>query len=131
MEDKDSRIMLEGSVTKALEKLNTMELGSDEYGDALEQLETLYKLKQEDDKLSWDADIEYKKMELEKDVKTDQNEQLIKDRFVKLGINVAELILPLLAYGFWFNKGLKFERGDAFSSLFVKGLIGKMKPTKK
>lgn len=127
----DSRITLEDGVAKALKKLNTMEPGSDEYGDVLDHLETLYKLKQEDDKLSWDADIEYKKIELEKNVKVDQNEQLIKDRFVKLGINIAELVLPLLAYGFWFNKGLKFERGDAFSSLFVKGLIGKMKPTKK
>jgi hypothetical protein len=53
------------------------------------------------------------------------------DRYVKIGIAAAELILPIAAYGTWFLIGLCHERNNSFSLTMVKELLKEMRPTKK
>lgn len=53
-----------------------------------------------------------------------------KDRWVKLGTDIAGIILPLAFYGIWMGKGLKFEETGTFTSLTFKNLLNKFKPTK-
>lgn len=65
----------------------------------------------------------------EKD-KADLKERKI-DRYVKIGIAVAELILPLAFYGCWMRRGLKFEETGTFTSTTFRGLFGHFRPTKK
>ena len=54
-----------------------------------------------------------------------------KDRYFRVGIAAAELLIPLMCYGIWMNKGFKFEETGTFTSSTFKGLINRFRPTKK
>lgn len=60
-----------------------------------------------------------------------QEESKKTDNYIRISIAAAELIVPLMFYGIWMNKGFKFEETGTITSLTFKGLIGKFKPTKK
>jgi len=53
------------------------------------------------------------------------------DRCVRTGVAVGELVLPLMFYGIWMNKGFKFEETGSFTSTTFKNLLNRFKPTKK
>lgn len=61
---------------------------------------------------------EIKQSQLDEQIKADvQDEQFkscqlneqMKDRYFKVGIAAAELLIPLMFYGIWMRKGFKFE----------------------
>ena len=102
-----------------LEKLNTLEPGSEEHKKATDALSQLYKLKIEE---------ETKTMELA--TKIQQHGKENKQSIVKMGIDVAGIVLPLAFYASWMNKGFKFEETGSFTSTTFRGLFQKFKPTK-
>lgn len=53
------------------------------------------------------------------------------DRYVKIGVAVAELTVPLVFYGIWMCKGFRFEETGSFTSTTFKNLINRFRPTKK
>lgn len=53
------------------------------------------------------------------------------DRYVKYGLAVAELILPLTFYACWMNRGFRFEETGTFTSTTFRGLFSHFKPSKK
>ena len=55
----------------------------------------------------------------------------IVDRYVKLGVAVAELVLPLAFYGTWMKMGFEFEKEGTFTSSTFKNLFNRFKPTRK
>lgn len=52
------------------------------------------------------------------------------DRCVRAGVAVGELVLPLVFYGIWMNKGFKFEETGSFTSTTFKNLLNRFRPTK-
>lgn len=58
------------------------------------------------------------------------NEQM-KDRYFKVGIAAAELLIPLMFYGIWMRKGFKFEETGTYTSTTFRGLFNRFRPTKK
>lgn len=52
------------------------------------------------------------------------------DRCVRTGVAVGELVLPLVFYGIWMNKGFKFEETGSFTSTTFKNLLNRFRPTK-
>ena len=58
------------------------------------------------------------------------NDQVI-DRYVRIGVATAELVLPLVFYGVWMSRGLKFEETGTFTSQTFKNLFNRFKPTRK
>ena len=58
------------------------------------------------------------------------NDQVL-DRYVKIGVATAELVLPLVFYGVWMKRGLKFEETGTFTSQTFKNLFNCFKPTRK
>lgn len=50
---------------------------------------------------------------------------------LKIGVDVAGVVLPLLFYSKWVSEGLKFEQEGTFTSQTLKSLMAKMKPTGK
>lgn len=60
-----------------------------------------------------------------------QLKDLAADRYVKIGVAAAELVLPLIFYGVWMKKGLKFEETGTYTSQTFKNLFNRFKPTKK
>lgn len=58
-------------------------------------------------------------------------DESIKDRYFKLGLDVAGLIVPIIFYGIWMGRGLKFEETGTFTSTTFRGLFNRFKPTQK
>lgn len=49
---------------------------------------------------------------------------------VKTGVELVGIVAPIVFYGIWMKKGLKFEEEGVYTSTTFKGLMSKFKPTK-
>ena len=116
----ESKEMLEEEIRKEIRHLSTLSPGSTEKTAAIEELSKLYRLKID----------EVKSLE-EIKVKNDLMSEQTKDRYIKLGIEAAELIIPLVFYGVWMKKGFKFEETGTFTSTTFRGLFNRFRPTKR
>ena len=138
MEEKTIDELLNEEIADEIKALSELEAGSNEKSAAIEDLTKLYKLRIEENKSSWDADYKYnrrimdeKSNDKDDEIKQKQLEEQVKDRYFKVGIAAAELMIPLMFYGIWMNKGFKFEETGTITSSTFKGLINRFKPTKK
>ena len=138
MEEKTIDELLNEEIADEIKALSELEAGSNEKSAAIEDLTKLYKSRIEENKSSWDADDKYnrrimdeKSNDKDDEIKQKQLEEQVKDRYFKVGIAAAELMIPLMFYGIWMNKGFKFEETGTITSSTFKGLINRFKPTKK
>lgn len=73
--------------------------------------------------------------DIDRDREDAQNKRQAKDqvidRCVRTGVAVGELVLPLVFYGIWMNRGFKFEESGSFTSTTFKNLLNRFRPTKK
>lgn len=130
--------LLEGEIKNEIENLQSLTPGSKEHAEAVESLAKLYKINIEGVKLEGDFAEIYEKTCIEKEKLQDEREQKAKqlveqnkDRWVRFGVDAAQIVLPLVFYGVWMKRGFKFEESGTFTSNTFKGLIGKFKPTRK
>ena len=129
---------LEKEILKEIQDLSTLESGSKEMDSAIENLATLYKLNIEEVKIEHEAmekafDRGSADETSARDLKLKQQmlDESIKDRYFKLGLDVAGLIVPIIFYGIWMGRGLKFEETGTFTSTTFRGLFNRFKPTQK
>ncbi len=125
--------------------LKNLEPGSKEQQTAVENITKLYRLGLEDVKADTDydeklyrrdVDAQHEQYELDRQTreelfKRDQLAEQIKDRYFKLGIEVAGIVLPLIFYAAWMKKGFKFEETGIYTSTTFRGLFSRFRPTKK
>lgn len=130
--------LLDEEIAAEIQSISEMKDGSTEKSKAISDLATLYKLRIEENKNLWEADEKYDRRKMEEeaglrdeDIKRTQISEQIKDRYFKVGIAAAELMIPLVFYGIWMNKGFKFEETGAYTSTTFKGLFNRFRPTKK
>lgn len=130
--------LLDEEIATEIQSISEMKDGSTEKSKAISDLATLYKLRIEENKNLWEADEKYDRRKMEEeaglrdeDIKRTQISEQIKDRYFKVGIAAAELMIPLVFYGIWMNKGFKFEETGAYTSTTFKGLFNRFRPTKK
>ncbi len=126
--------LLEEEIKAQIEDLPSLPSGSEEKSAAVEAVAKLYKLrieetKNEQDRVEKEAEAAYRG--LDQDLKQDQLDEQVKDRYMRLGIAAAELILPLLFYACWMRRGFRFEETGAYTSTTFRGLFNRFKPTKK
>lgn len=119
--------MLDEEIKTEIQGLSKYETGSKEKSAAIEDLAKLYRLKIEENEKEDNMIIQ----EFECKLKEDQKSEQIKDRYFRLGISAAELILPLIFYAFWMRRGFKFEETGTYTSTTFKGLFNRFRPTKK
>ena len=74
---------------------------------------------------------ELDRQESEDQFKKDQLAEQAKDRYIRLGLEAAGIILPLAFYAVWMKKGFKFEETGIYTSTTFRGLFNRFKPTKK
>lgn len=129
---------LEKEILKEIQDLSALESGSKEMDSAIENLATLYKLNIEEVKIEHEAmekafDRGSADETSARDIKLRQQmlNESIKDRYFKLGLDVAGLIVPIIFYGIWMRRGLKFEETGTFTSTTFRGLFNRFKPTQK
>lgn len=131
-------LMLDEEIKAEIEGLKSLAEGSKEYSDAVDNLTKLYKLRIEDSKAAMDYNKEidndqFRRDQMEKDEQS-RKEQLAEqriDRYVRIGIAAAELMIPIMFYNIWMKKGFKFEETGSFTSTTFKGLINRFRPTRK
>ena len=148
--------LLNEEIAAEIQAISSLNSGSEEKSKAIEDLAKLYRLRIEETKSELDAEDkrsrrtleseanvrenEIKKSQLDEQIKADvQDEQYkrsqldeqVKDRYFKLGIAAAELLIPLMFYGLWMRKGFKFEETGTYTSTTFRGLFNRFRPTKK
>ena len=123
--------LLAEEIKTEIRNLSTLEPGSKEKSTAIDNLVKLYKLRIEETKNEWDFNEKYDAHESDKQFKKAQLKEQVKDRYFRLGVEAAGIILPLIFYGIWMRKGFKFEETGTFTSTTFRGLFNRFRPTKK
>jgi hypothetical protein len=136
--EENIQTLLGEEIAAEIQTLSTLEPGSDEHTAAVSSLTKLYQLRIDEAKNEWDADEKYNRRVMESEANTHddefkrtQIEEQVKDRYFKVGIAAAELLVPLVFYGIWMRKGFKFEETGTYTSTTFKGLFNRFRPTKK
>lgn len=129
--------MLDEEIKEEFHNLSSLQAGSKEKATAIENLETLYRLKIDETKIEIDLDEKRNRRGMddesaERDIrlKQVQLEEQVKDRYFRIGIEAAGIILPLVFYAVWMKRGLKFEETGTYTSTTFRGLFNRFKPTK-
>lgn len=123
--------LLEEVIKSRIRDLSSLPSGSKEKSSAIEDLVKLYKLRIEETKNEWDFKEKYDARESDKQFKKAQLEEQVKDRYFRLGVEAAGIILPLIFYGIWMRRGFKFEETGTFTSTTFRGLFNRFRPTRK
>lgn len=138
MEETNINQMLNDEIAAEIRALDYLEAGSKEKAMAIDSLTQLYKLRIDENKSIWDADEKENRRVMEEETKAREDEikhiqiaEQKKDRYFRVGIAGAELMIPLIFYGIWMKKGFKFEETGTITSSTFKGLINRFRPTKK
>lgn len=138
MEERNIEELLSEEIAAEIQALSGLNSGSKEKSTAIDDLTKLYKLRIEENKSIWDADEKYNRRVMEDEANTRDDEvkrtqiaEQVKDRYFRVGIAAAELMIPLMFYGIWMKKGFKFEETGTITSSTFKGLISRFRPTKK
>ena len=143
--DEQIRQALADEILSQLNGLSNLQPGSKEQQTAVENVTKLYRLGLEDVKADTDydeklylrdVDAQHEQDELdrqtrEEQFKKDQLAEQIKDRYFKLGVEVAGIVLPLIFYATWMKRGFKFEETGTYTSTTFRGLFNRFRPTKK
>lgn len=129
--------MLDEEIKEEFHNLSSLQAGSKEKSTAIENLETLYRLKIDETKIEIDLDEKRNRRGMddesaERDIrlKQVQLEEQVKDRYFRIGMEAAGIILPLVFYAVWMRRGLKFEETGTYTSTTFRGLFNRFKPTK-
>lgn len=136
--EKELKNILSEEIKTQIQDLSKLDTGSAEKSRAVDDLATLYKLKIEEDKMRMHVDEKInERLDTVADrgdderIRKEQLAEQIKDRYIKLGIAAAEIVLPLIFYSKWMKRGFKFEETGTFTSTTFRGLFNRFKPTKK
>ena len=127
----DIRDLLEEEIKTEIRNLSTLEAGSKEKSTAIEDLAKLYRLRIEETRNEWDFNEKYESRDSDIQFKKDQLEEQVKDRYFRLGLEAAGIILPLIFYAVWMKRGFRFEETGTYTSTTFRGLFNRFKPTKK
>ena len=127
----ENRSLLEEAIRAEIERLESLDSGSQEHTTAVDSVTKLYKLKLEEDRNTYEHLDNIKIREIDQKSKTAQMEESVKDRYFRFGMAAAELVLPLMFYGVWMSRGFKFEQDGTFTSQTFRGLFSRFRPTKK
>ena len=115
--DDNIRELLEEQIASDFGDLATLEMGSEEHARAVEDLTKLYKLRIEENAAASDRSD-----------KEDEKTERVIDRYLKYGVEIAGILLPLAFYAYWMKKGFKFEETGTFTSTTFRGLFSKFRP---
>lgn len=151
----DIKSLLDGMIEKEIENVKSLKSGTNERSSAVKDLTALHKLRIEEIKAQAEADEKAKRREmdsehheaelaikerelddkradrtLEEEFRIRQLKEQVIDRFARIGMTAGELILPLICYGIWMNRGFEFEKTGSFTSTTFKNLLNRFRPTK-
>lgn len=147
--------LMDKEIVSQIKALGSLQSGSQEQTAAVKNLTAMYEARINEEKVKLDAEDKREKREMdreqhcadealkksqaadeaaarERDLKLKESQlkdQKI-DRLMRVGVAMMELGLPLVCYGHWFRKGLKFEETGSITSSMMRNLINKFKTKK-
>lgn len=124
------RELLDEEIKTEFSELSSLEAGSKEKSEAVEDLVKLYKLKIEEDRTEQDSADKTDERKLDEKFKSAQMSEQVKDRYFRLGAAAAELVLPMIFYAVWMRRGFKFEEKGTYTSATFRSLWNRFRPTK-
>lgn len=135
--DEEIKDLLNEEIKSQINDLSDFGTGSMEKSEAIDALVKLYKLRIEETKTELEFDEKRERRFMDSD-RSDEDAKMreyelkeqVKERYLKLGIAAAEIILPLIFYASWMRKGFKFEETGTFTSTTFRGLFNRFRPTK-
>lgn len=144
----DIKMEIENYVLQELEYLKNLDKQNEEHekvvNSSINAIKTLVEILQKEDVNEDNLDLENKKMRYA-EIKNDSDKELkIKelklnsqrdielrsDRLAKLLMDGATIVVPIIFYNIWMNKGFKFEETGIYTSNTFKNLFNKFKPCK-
>lgn len=112
--------MLNDEIADLFKALQELEAGTEEYNKVINDLNTLYRLRNDENKIEYEADENYnrrvmedKASEREETVREQQREDTKWDRWIKIGLGVLGVVVPLGFYNSWYKRGYYFEENGA------------------
>lgn len=128
--DEKIKELLDEEIKTELSELSSFDTGSKEKSEAIDSLIKLYKLRIEENRTELDYIDKINEHTLDEKFKSVQMSEQVKDRYIKLGIAAAELVLPMIFYAVWMHRGFKFEETGTYTSTTFRGLFSRFRPTK-
>lgn len=131
MENKTIKDLLEEEIVTEFEKLSSLTPGQKEHSEAVDSLVKLYKLnieETENERAFMQKSDESALQDVETKLKVEQLNEEVKNRYVRVGVEAAKIVVPLIFYGIWMKRGFKFEETGTFTSTTFRGLFNKFRP---
>lgn len=128
--EKEIRDLLEEEIKSEFEKLKTLTPGSKEHSEAVDGVVKLYKLNLEETENNRAFNLkcdETTNAEIDLALRKEQAHDDRLNRYLRVGVEAAGVVLPLIFYGIWMKRGFKFEETGTFTSQTFKGLISKFR----
>lgn len=127
--------LLDEAIISQFSELTSVESCSDEQTKGVKNLETLMSIKMNMYKQTVDYTNEKEKLKIEKD-KNEFDRSLQKKNMIinsvekglKLVLEGTSIVLPLVFYHAWMNRGFEFEEKGIISSMTFRELIKNFKP---
>lgn len=126
--------LLDDAIETEINNLNSAS-DKDEKSEVIKNLAALHKLRIEEIKTETEIEEKSERRAMDKaahdedaTLKAFQLDENTLDRYAKIGIAAAELVLPLMFYGVWMRRGLRFEETGTFTSQTFKNLFNRFKP---
>ena len=125
----DMKDMLDDVIREEIQILTSLQ-SADEKSSVIDCIVKLYKLRIEETKNESDSIEKFDARENEQLLKKEQFDHDKKMALIKIGLETRGIVLPLIFYGMWMKRGLKFEETGTFTSTTFRNLFGKFRPTK-
>lgn len=131
------RELLDEVIKDDIDKISSLEAGSKEKSNAIDDVTKLYKLRLDEMKVENEAEASKNQFEAEQDKLTDewrfkevQLKEQNKDRWISFGLQIGLTIGGWIVYDIWHRRGLRFEEEGTITSPWTRNLISKMLPKK-
>lgn len=117
---------LKAELDEEFDKLNALSPSDEGYKEATERFTKVYSLYLDEEKNQTEA--EFKKLQIQNDklAKEAQLSETKKDRWWRVGLSVAGLVLPLAIQTVWYRMAMKFEETGSFSSACSRSIFGNL-----
>ena len=117
---------LKAELDEEFDKLNALSPSDEGYKEATERFTKVYSLYLDEEKNQTEAEL--KKLQIQNDelLKKAQLSEMKKDRWWKVGLGAAGLVLPLAIQTMWYKMGMKFEETGSFSSTCSRSIFGNL-----
>lgn len=132
--------LMEKEIISLIEELSMHEPGSEEYKEISKAIDGLYVTLNKEKSLALEEtkarnqdianlrEIVVKEKHLELDEQANKENRVM--GYVKTGVEIASIVVPVIFYGIWMKRGLEFEQEGSYTSATFKGLVSKFKTTK-